>query len=105
MDKPQGCCNIKELCSFLHVHYEYTVHEWSLPGVNYTAAILTHLGSHWLARLGVVKVGGDVKLQQLTELSDDVLWGAILILTFQPVVCLDDLSQLVCQVILRPVGK
>ena len=73
--------------------------------MHYVAAILAHLGSHWLSRLGIVKVGGDVKLQQLTELPDDVLWGAILVLTFQPVICLDDLSQLVCQVILRPVAR
>ena len=73
--------------------------------MNYNAAICTHLGSHWLSRLGVVKVGGDVKLQQLTELPDDVLWGAILVLPFQPVIRLDDLSQLVCQVILGPVAR
>ena len=93
------------MCSSLHGHDVYTTHDSSLPGIKYTAAILTHLGSHWLSRLGVVKVGGDVELQQLTELPHDVLWGAILILPFQPVISLDDLSQLVCQVILRPVTR
>ena len=61
----------------------------------------TDLSSNWLARLCVVKVGSDVELQQLAELSDDVLWGSILVLTPQLAVCFDDLCQLMRQVIFR----
>ena len=62
-----------------------------------------YLRRHWLARLGVVKVCGDVKLEQLTEFTYDVLRSPILILPSQLDVCLDDLCQFVSQVVLRPV--
>ena len=63
------------------------------------------LCSHWLPRLSVVKVGGDVKLQQLTELPNDMLRGAVLVLPLQLVVRLDYFCQLMCQVIFRSAHK
>ncbi len=53
----------------------------------------------------VVKVGGDVELQQRCELTDDVLWGPVLLLLLQATVGLDDLRQLVCQVVLTPASS
>ena len=41
---------------------------------------LTYLCCNWLSWLSVVKVSGDMELQQLAELPDDMLWGAVLIL-------------------------
>lgn len=64
-----------------------------------------YLGCNWLARLGVVKVCGDVKLKQLAEFTYDVLRSPVLVLPLQLVVCLDDLCQLMSQVILRPVTE
>ena len=63
-----------------------------------------HLCSNWLTRFRIVKICGDVKLQQLTEFTNDVLRGSVLILPPQLVVCLDNLCQLMSQIILRPVA-
>ena len=62
------------------------------------------LRGNGLAWLGVVHVGGDVKLQQVAELLDDVRWGAVQVLPLELVVGLDNLCQLVGEVILRPTG-
>ena len=51
----------------------------------------------------VVDVRGDVELQQLRELLDDVLRRAALLHAPQPDVGFDDLRQLVRQVVLGPV--
>ena len=56
-----------------------------------------------LPRHRVVDVGGDVELQQLRKLLDDVLRRAALLHAPQPDVGLDDLRQLVRQVVLGPV--
>ena len=50
----------------------------------------------WLSGYCVVDVGGDMELQQLRELADDVLRRAILFLTSQLHVCLHNLRELVC---------
>jgi hypothetical protein len=55
---------------------------------------------NWVSRLRVVEVGRDDKLQQLRKLPDDMLWGTVLLVPPQPIVCLDDLSQLVSQIVL-----
>ena len=44
---------------------------------------LCHLCCNWLSWLGVVKVSGDVELQQLAELPDNVLGSTILILPLE----------------------
>lgn len=68
-------------------------------------AVSSYLCSNWLTRLGVVKVCGDVELEQLAEFTDDVLRSPILILPPELVICLDDFCQLVGQIILRPVAS
>ena len=64
-----------------------------------------HLCCHWLARLGIVKVGGDVELEQLAEFAYNMLRSPILVLPPELVVRFDDLCQLVGQVVLRPVTR
>jgi hypothetical protein len=70
-----------------------------------TAVPAPPLLGHGLARLGVVDVGGHVKLQEGCVVLNDVLGSAVLLLLPQPVVGLDDVRQLVGQVILRPANE
>lgn len=64
-----------------------------------------HLCCHWLARLGIVKVCGDVELEQLAEFTYDVLRSSVLVLPPQLVICFNDLCQFVGQIVLRPVTR
>lgn len=69
-----------------------------------TGAPARALLSHRHARLGVVKVCGDMKLEKRHQLSQDMLGRSILLLPLHAIVGFDDLRQLVRQVILRPVA-
>ena len=60
------------------------------------------LRCHWLSRYCIIYIGGDMELQQLRKLANNVLWGAIFLLSPQLYICLYDLGQLVSQVILTP---
>jgi hypothetical protein len=55
------------------------------------------------ARLCIVHVRCYDKLQQLGVLADDVLRCSVLLVPPEPIICLDDLCQLVCKIILTSV--
>ena len=89
-------------------HLARLAQDTGLSGSDVLSAHLVHrwrcadLRGNWLAWLGVVHVGGDVELQEVTKLLDDVGWGAVQVLPLELVVRLDDLCQLMGEVILRP---
>ncbi len=60
------------------------------------------LRCNWLSGHRVIHVCGNVELQQLRKLADDVLRRAILLLAPQLHIRLHDLRQLVRQVVLTP---
>ena len=87
--------HIMALCTAAHL-------EPLADGLDGAAAALLRDG---LPGARVVEVGGDVELQQRSELADDVLRRAVLLLPLEPVVRLYDLRQLVRQVVLAPVAR